>query len=51
LFELVLQRCIVEGLVGGEEFATDASIVKADASRQRSHIPAFRVAVYLILLR
>ena len=34
LFELVLQRCMNEGLVGGEGFATDASIVKADASRQ-----------------
>jgi transposase len=34
LFELVLQRCMAEGLVGGEGFATDASIVKADASRQ-----------------
>jgi transposase len=34
LFELVLQRCMTEGLVGGEGFATDASIVKADASRQ-----------------
>ncbi len=35
LFELVLQRCMTEGLVGGEGFATDASLVKADASRQR----------------
>jgi len=35
LFELVLQRCMTEGLVGGEGFAVDASIVKADASRQR----------------
>ena len=34
LFELVLQHCMTEGLVGGEGFATDASIVKADASRQ-----------------
>jgi transposase len=34
LFELVLQRCMTEGLVGGEGFAVDASIVKADASRQ-----------------
>jgi transposase len=37
VFEQVLQRCIAEGLVGGEGFATDASIVKADASRQRHH--------------
>ena len=34
LFEAVLQRCIVEGLVGGEGFAIDASVVKADASRK-----------------
>ena len=34
LFETVLERCITEGLVGGEGFAVDASVVKADASRQ-----------------
>jgi hypothetical protein len=33
VFEAVLQRCISEGLVGGEGFAVDASVVKADASR------------------
>jgi transposase len=33
LFETVLRRCISEGLVGGEGFAIDASVVKADASR------------------
>ena len=37
VFEQVLQRCINEGLVGGEGFAIDASIVKADASRRRHH--------------
>ena len=37
MFERVLQRCMAEGLVGGEGFAVDASIVKADASRQRHH--------------
>lgn len=31
LFESVLQRCMSEGLVRGEGFATDASIIKADA--------------------
>src|SRR5262247_4744591 len=36
LFESVLQRCIGEGLVGGEGFAVDASVVKADASRARA---------------
>ena len=35
LFETVLQRCMAEGLVRGEGFATDASIIKADAQRQR----------------
>ena len=36
LFEAVLRRCMEEGLVGGEGFATDASVIKADANRQRS---------------
>jgi transposase len=35
LFDSVLRRCIMEGLVRGEGFATDASIIKADAQRQR----------------
>ena len=35
LFESVLQRWMAEGLVGGEGFAVDASLVKADASHQR----------------
>lgn len=35
LFETVLRRCISEGLVGGEGFAVDASLIKADANRQR----------------
>jgi transposase len=35
LFESVLQRCMAEGLVRGEGFGTDASIIKADAQRQR----------------
>ena len=35
VFEAVLQRCMAEGLVGGEGFAVDASVVKADASRGR----------------
>ena len=32
LFETVLQRCIGAGLVGGEGFAVDASLIQADAS-------------------
>src|SRR5271155_4903941 len=34
LFETVLQRCIDEGLVGGEGFAVDASLIQADASNR-----------------
>ena len=36
LFESTVQRCIREGLVGGEGFAVDASLIKADANKQRS---------------
>ncbi len=35
VFESVLRRCMAEGLVGGEGFAIDASVVKADANRAR----------------
>ena len=35
LFETVVARCVAEGLVGGEAFAVDASMVVADAHRQR----------------
>ena len=34
LFESVVARCIAEGLVGGETFATDASLIRADANKQ-----------------
>ena len=33
LFETVLARCIAEGLVGGDAFGVDASIITADANR------------------
>jgi transposase len=36
LFDTVLRRCMVEGLVGGEGFAVDASLIKAEANRERS---------------
>lgn len=36
LFDSVLRRCMAEGLVRGEGFATDASMIKADVSRQRN---------------
>jgi transposase len=35
VFETVLRRCIEEGLVGGDGFAVDGSLIKADASRQK----------------
>ena len=35
VFEGVVHRCMAEGLVRGEGFAIDASVVKADANRQR----------------
>ena len=35
LFETVLSRCIEQGLVGGEGFAVDGSLIQADASRQK----------------
>ena len=36
LFEETVARCIAEGMVGGEGFAVDASMIKADANRQNS---------------
>ena len=33
LFETVVSRCMAEGLAGGEGFAVDASLIKADAHR------------------
>jgi hypothetical protein len=35
VFETTVQRCITEGLVGRAGFAVDASMIKADANRQR----------------
>jgi hypothetical protein len=35
IFETVVTRCLKEGLVGGDGFAVDASLIKADASRQK----------------
>jgi transposase len=36
VFETVVRRCMTEGLVGGEGFAVDASLIQADANKQRS---------------
>src|SRR5947209_8475998 len=35
LFEATVERCMAEGLVGGEGFAVDASLIRADTNRQR----------------
>jgi transposase len=35
VFETVVRRCMEEGLVGGEGFAVDGSLIRADANRQR----------------
>jgi transposase len=35
VFDTVVERCNDEGLIKGEGFATDASYIKADASRQK----------------
>jgi len=37
LFEVTVERCLAEGLVGGEGFAVDGSLIRADANRQRGH--------------
>jgi transposase len=36
LFESVVERRLAEGLVGGQGFAVDASLIAADANKQRS---------------
>jgi transposase len=39
LFETGLQRCIDEGLVGGEGFTIDASLIHTDAGEIASKVP------------
>src|SRR5215475_3963961 len=36
VFERVVEACIEAGLIGGEGFAVDASLIAADANKQRS---------------
>jgi transposase len=36
VFERVVEACIAAGLVGGEGFAVDASLIQADANKQRT---------------
>ena len=37
VFEAVVRRCIDAGLVGGDGFAVDASLIRAEANRQHFH--------------
>jgi IS5 family transposase len=37
LFEATVRRCMAEGLVGGDGFAADASLIRAEAGRQHFH--------------
>src|SRR5271154_1199157 len=43
LFETVVRRCMAEGLVEGTAFAVDASLIAADANKQRSAAGSDRV--------
>ena len=36
VFETVVRRSMAEGLVGGEDFAVDATLIQADANKKRS---------------
>jgi len=36
LFETTVARCMAEGLVSGQRFAADASLIEADANKQNS---------------
>ena len=36
VFDTVVQRCLDEGLIGGDGFAVDASLISADANKQKS---------------
>jgi transposase len=40
VFEMVVRRCMAEGLVGGSDFASDASLIRADAAKMHSLPPA-----------
>jgi transposase len=47
--ERVVGACIAAGLVGGEGFAVDASLIKADANKQRSIFPGFEASSHRII--
>lgn len=39
VFEMTVVRCMQEGLVGGQGFAVDASLISADVQKQNSSTP------------
>ena len=39
MFEATVTRCMEEGLVGGQGFAVDASLISADVQKQSSSNP------------
>ena len=45
VFERVVETCIAAGLVGGEGFAVDASLIQADANKQPRRCPEVRLAI------
>jgi transposase len=47
LFETVAARCMEEGIVGGEAFAVDASMIVADAHRRRGVAKVFDASAFL----
>jgi transposase len=47
VFERVVEACIAAGLVGGEGFAVDASLIQADANKQRSIVGGRRAPAHL----
>ena len=49
VFERVVEACIAAGLVGGEGFAVDASLIQADANKQRSI--AVRIGAGIVIRR
>ena len=40
VFEMVVHRCIADGLIGGSDFASDASLIRADAAKMHPLPPA-----------
>ena len=40
VFEMVVHRCIADGLIGGSDFASDSRLIRADAAKIHSLPPA-----------